>query len=34
MSYNINTYKKCTFVNLKSDPLKPLAKKKKYKKEK
>ena len=31
MSYSVKTYNKCTFVNLKIDPLKPRAKDSKYK---
>ena len=31
MTYNQNTYKKCNFVKLAKDPLKPLAKPKKQK---
>lgn len=34
MSYNSKTYNKCTFVNLKIDPLKPLAKRSKKKQQK
>ena len=34
MSYSAKTYNKCSFVNLKIDPLKPLAKSSKKKKQK